>query len=76
MLKITDVKKWAKEHGYNIVKEKIDDESAKYYWNKISDPSINGISPSVSKVALAVYNNITDNVHLEYQQSYKEGVIQ
>ena len=76
MLKITDVKKWAKEHGYNIVKEKIDDESAKYYWTKISDPAINGISLSVSKVALAVYNNMTDSVHLEYQQSYKEGLVQ
>ena len=82
MFKITEIKKWAKEKGYNITKKVIAKEPenseeeaenvAEYHWFKIADPNINGIALSVSKVTKAVYNNMTNNVHLEYQQNYKK----
>jgi hypothetical protein len=82
MFKITEIKKWAKEKGYNITKKVIakasenpeeeDENVAEYHWFKIDDPSVCGISPSVSKVTKAVYNNMTNNIHLEYQQNYKK----
>ena len=67
---ISEIKKWAKEKGYVVTKEK--GESTSYTWYKIDDPTISGVAPSVSKVATAVFNHITDNKWLEYQQNYKE----
>lgn len=67
-----EVKSWAKEKGYKTDRSKIQgaDNSYHYIWSKIDDPSINGEASSVSKVATAMYNNMTNNKHLEYQQQY------
>ena len=73
-MKISDIKKWAKEQGYNIVKKEDDSvNGATYYWNKIDNEEIKGQSESVSKVAKAVYNSITNNKWVEYQQKYSEN---
>lgn len=74
MLKITEVKTWAKTWGYTIHKEK--DETingASYYWMKNDDSSIGGVELSVSKVATAIFNHLTDNKWLEHQQKFKEN---
>lgn len=74
MMKISEIKKWAKEKGYVVTKEKGDeekDEPAIYRWHKIDDPSVCGTAPSVSKVATAVFNHLTDNEWVEYQKEYQ-----
>lgn len=73
---ISEIKKWAKAHGYTIIKDKGDEEkgeSTKYYWSKENDVNVTGVAPSVSKVATAIYNHMTDNKWVEYQKEYKEN---
>lgn len=67
-----EIKSWAKDKGYKTDRSKIDGKtnSYNYVWSKIDDPSISGTATSVSKVAFAVYNHITNNKYLDYQQSY------
>lgn len=68
----TEVRKWAKENGYESFREKIkdSDNQYEYYWAKIDDPQCSGISSSVSKLAKTIYNDITHNQWIEHQQSY------
>lgn len=74
MFKITEVKTWAKRWGYSIIKEKDESENgATYYWSKDDDASVTGIAFSVSKVAIAIYNHMTDNKWVEHQIKYKEA---
>jgi hypothetical protein len=71
MFKITEVKSWAKTWGYSIIKEKDDSvNGASYYWCKNDDPNVTGVALSVSKVATAIYNHLTENKWLEHQQNY------
>lgn len=75
MLKISEVKKWAKEKGYTVIKDKGDEENNEpvtYYWYKTDNENVCGMESSVSKVATAVYNHMTDNKWVEYQKNYKE----
>lgn len=60
-----EVKKWAKEHGYQSVKT-----DGQYHWHKADDPSINGIEKSVSKLAKRIYNEITNNAWKKHQEDY------
>ena len=72
MFKITEVKTWAKSKGYSIIKEKDDSiNGAIYYWCKESDPNVTGVALSVSKVATAIFNHITNNKWIDHQQSYE-----
>jgi hypothetical protein len=69
----SEIKKWAKQQGYETVKEKGDEEkgeSVQYYWSKTDDSNRSGVAKSVSKLAKAIYNDITNNAWLEHQQSY------
>ena len=71
MFKITEIKSWAKRWGYSIIKEKDDSvNGASYYWCKNDDPNVTGVAPSVSKVALAIFNDLTENKWVEHQQNY------
>lgn len=67
----TEIRKWAKDHGYETLKEKENDITS-YYWAKLDTPDASGISKSVSKLAFDIYNHMTDNKWLEYQKEYKE----
>jgi len=69
MMTISEIKRWAKEYGYTIIKEK-EEDTTQYYWSKDNDPMATGISPSVSKVARDIYNHITDNKWVEHQQNF------
>lgn len=72
MFKFAEIKKWAKEQGYQTVKEKDDSiNGASYYWSKINDPSVSGVSLSVSKLAIAIFNNLTEDKWVEHQEQYK-----
>jgi hypothetical protein len=69
----SEIKKWAKQQGYETIKEKGDEdkgEKVQYYWSKIDDPACSGIASSVSKLARAIYNDITNNTWLDHQESY------
>lgn len=69
------VKSWAKDNGYTSFREKSDrvDDKSKYdyYWGKVDDPSVSGLATSVSKLAAQIYNHISNNEHIEYQEEYK-----
>lgn len=62
-----EVKSWAKKHGYESSKNE-----DLYSWSKISNPIICGEATSVSRLAKAIYNNMTDNKWADYQTKYKE----
>jgi hypothetical protein len=66
------IKTWAKDKGYTSFREKSNglDNSYDYYWAKDNDPSVTGLSSSVTKLARDIYNHITDNKHIEYQQQH------
>jgi len=69
----SEIKKWAKQQGYETLKEKGDEEkgeSVQYYWSKVDDSNRSGVAKSVSKLAKAIYNDMTDNKWLNHQQTY------
>lgn len=68
-----EIKKWAKEKGYKADRKKIEgtEKSYDYTWTKIDDSSISGTATSVSKIAFAIYNHMSNNEHLEYQEEYR-----
>lgn len=71
---ITEIKKWAKSKGYDVVKEKDDSiNGASYYWMKSSDHSHSGVALSVSKLATDIFNDMTDNKWVDYQKERQEN---
>lgn len=69
----SEVKKWAKDRGFDIVKEKDDSINGhSYYWMKSDDHAVSGVSLSVSKLARDIYNTITDNRWVEHQKEFQE----
>lgn len=72
MFKIAEIKSWAKTWGYSIIKEKDDTvNGASYYWSKDNDINVTGVALSVSKVATAIYNHMSNNKFVEHQKQYK-----
>jgi hypothetical protein len=67
----TEVRSWAKSKGYETIKDKEDNQ---YYWAKLDDPDASGVAKSVSKLAFAIYNHITDNKWLEHQKQHQENL--
>lgn len=73
MMTFNEIKRWAKEKGYSVLKEKDDTiNGASYYWAKNGDKNKCGVALSVSKLATAIYNDMTDNKWVEYQKEYQE----
>ena len=70
---ISEIKKWAKGLGYDAVKNKDDNQ---YYWAKLdcNDPNASGAARSVSKLATAIYNHMTNNKWIEHQEKYQENL--
>lgn len=69
-MQISEIKKWAKEKGYTVIKDK---EDGLYYWAKLdAGPDASGVAKSVSKVATAIFNHISDNKWVEHQIKFKE----
>lgn len=67
----SEIKRWAKDRGYDTLKDKDDNQ---YYWAKLDDnnPNASGVTTSVSKLATAIFNHLTDNKWVEHQTQYKE----
>jgi hypothetical protein len=66
----SEIKRWAKDKGYETIKEK-NDENTVYYWAKLDTPDASGVATSVSKLAFAIYNHMTDNKWIEHQKQYR-----
>jgi hypothetical protein len=68
-----EIKTWAKKCGYETLKDKEDNQ---YYWAKLDSnhPNGSGVSGSVSKLATAIFNHMTDNKWVEHQKQYKENL--
>jgi hypothetical protein len=68
-----EIKTWAKDKGYTTVKDKDDNQ---YYWAKLdsNDPSASGVNKSVSKLATAIFNHLTNNEFVDHQTQYKENL--
>lgn len=68
-----EIKTWAKSKGYETVKDKDDDQ---YYWAKLdsNDPNASGVATSVSKLATAIFNHLTDNKWVDHQTKHKENL--
>ncbi len=74
MFKITEIKRWAKDWGYTVIKEKDDSiNGASYYWCKNDDPSVTGVALSVSKLATAIFNDLSDSKWLSHQKTFQEN---
>ena len=68
---ISEIKKWAKEKGYEVIKDK---EDGLYYWAKLdAGPEASGVAKSVSKVATAIFNHMTEDKWVEHQTKFKEA---
>lgn len=71
----TLIKNWAKDQGYEAFREKTktpeNPNQYDYYWGKIDDPSVSGVSFSVGKLATDIYNHMTNYVYVEYQESVR-----
>jgi hypothetical protein len=70
----SEVKRWAKEQGYDTLKEKGNEENGdtvQYYWSKQNNPDSSGIAKSVSKLARAIFNDITENKWVTHQEEYE-----
>ena len=69
------VKSWAKNQGYETLKDKGNEEKGdkvQYYWSKIDNPQASGIEPSVSKLATAIFNDLTSNQWVDHQVEFKK----
>lgn len=68
-----EIKSWAKSKGYETVKDKDDDQ---YYWAKLDsdDANASGVAKSVSKLATAIFNHLTNNEFVDHQKLYKENL--
>jgi len=64
----------AKEKGYVVSRDKSGNENNPYHyeWYLKSDSSVSGITNSLSQVATDIFNHLTDNKHVEYQQKVKQ----
>jgi len=69
----TEIRRWSKEKGYTTVKDKDDNQ---YYWSKLdsTDPDASGVARSVSKLAMQIFNHLTDNRWVDHQKEYKENL--
>jgi len=70
----TNIKKWAKDKGYKVDREKSGDEANpyNYEWYLVDNPERKGTINSLSKLAMNIYNDITNNKHLEHQKRYAQ----
>lgn len=62
----SEVKRWCKENGFEAKKLE-----GSYSWFKLDNPECCGTVSSVSKLAKAIYNQVTNNKFLSHQESYK-----
>ena len=72
-----EVKSWATSHEYKVDREKVTDspKSYNYYWERKSDASISGRSDSTFNLARDIYNDITNCMFVEHQNTYTKNIL-
>jgi hypothetical protein len=58
-----EISKWAKSHGYKISRKQ-----GNVHWQKDQHQ---GTEPNLESAAKSIYNHLTDNKWLEYQNNYQ-----
>lgn len=66
-MKWTEIKKWASNQGYTVDREKTAPRTYLYTWSK-DDSS--GTEHHVSDLAKSIFNHLTDNKWIGYQEAY------
>lgn len=69
-MNFTLLKQWAREKGYDVLKEK---GTEVCIWTVKDDPAITGMADTLRDTATQIYNHITNNKWLEYQEEYKKN---
>ena len=73
----TNIKRWAKDKGYKVDREKSCDVANPYHYEwYLLMTERHGTINSLSKMAMAIYNDITDNKHVEHQERYAQEQFQ
>ena len=69
-----EIKTWGNKLGYKVVKENKD--PVEYSWTKLdsSDPNASGVAKSVSKLATAIFNHLTNNEWVDHQTKYRDNL--
>lgn len=67
-----EVKTWAISHGYKVDRTKVKDSknSYNYVWQH---ESTSGVADSTFDLAKDIYNHITTDVYINYQDEYKNN---
>lgn len=69
---ISEIKRWAKDHGFEVVKQKDDSiNGSSYYWSN-STINASGVSQSVSKAARDIFNIMTNNKWISHQKDFQD----
>jgi len=76
------IKSWAKDKGYKVSREKsgLEGNPYNYKWiqNSVDIVGIpvngfgEGVTNSLSKLAIDIYNHMTDNMFVEHQERYRQ----
>jgi hypothetical protein len=61
-----EISKWAKSNDFKMSKK-----DGKIVWAKVDEPEISGSSESVEDAAKSIFNSLTGNRWVEYQEKYK-----
>ena len=69
----TELKRWAKQNGYEVLKEKGTEVCV---WTKIDSPAVTGMANTLSETATQIYNHITDYAWVEYQEKFKKDQLE
>jgi hypothetical protein len=64
-----EIKGWAIKNGYNVDRIKIDKDNNKYEYKWIKNEK-HGIEYSMSAFVQAIYNQMTNNMYISYQENY------
>lgn len=71
MFQVNEIKKWAKSNNICVKREK-----EKYVWFEEGNKENKTEAFSIDDVAKQIFNKITNNNFVEYQNNYKENALQ
>jgi hypothetical protein len=69
-----EVKTWATSHGYKVDRTQAKDKENSYNYTWES-PSCSGSATSTFDLAKDIYNNITQDQHVEHQKNYQKDCV-
>jgi hypothetical protein len=64
-----EISKWAKSKGYKITRK-----DGCFHWHKLDETKSNGVENTLDETATAIFNNLTNNKWVEYQENYRSKI--